>query len=124
MTSNDKLRDFSTASALPGQAHALEREVGLRVEAETLLAEEINKNAENDQLFRLFVESVRDYALFMLDPGGHVATWNIGAERIKGYRADEIIGRHFSIFYPEAEVRAGKCEFELEVARREDRFED
>ena len=60
----------------------------------------------------------------MLDPDGHVATWNAGAERIKGYEADEIIGKHFSTFYPAEDVAAGKCERELEVAAREGRFED
>ena len=74
--------------------------------------------------FRLLVESVKDYAIFMLDPGGHVATWNAGAERIKGYKADEIIGKHFSIFYPPEDVAAGKPERELEIAAREGRFED
>jgi PAS domain S-box-containing protein len=80
--------------------------------------------AKHEELFRLLVASVRDYAIFMLDAKGHVATWNLGAERIKGYRADEIIGRHFSAFYPEADVRAGKCELELEGAERDGRFED
>jgi PAS domain S-box-containing protein len=75
-------------------------------------------------LFRMLVESVEDYAIFILDATGHVQTWNTGAERIKGYRADEIIGRHFSTFYPEEDLRAGKCEMELEVAGREGRFED
>ena len=74
--------------------------------------------------FRLLVASVKDYAIFMLDPSGRVATWNAGAERIKGYRADEIIGQHFSRFYPPAEVLAGKPGHELEVAGREGRFED
>jgi PAS domain S-box-containing protein len=78
----------------------------------------------SDQLFRMLVSSVRDYAIFMLDPNGNVATWNLGAERIKGWTANEIIGRHFSAFYPEEDVRAGKCEMELEVAAREGRFED
>ncbi len=78
----------------------------------------------DDELFRLLVANVRDYAIFMLDPTGHVATWNIGAERIKRYRADDIIGRHFSVFYPDEDVRAGKCEMELEVAARDGRFED
>ena len=72
---------------------------------------------QSEERFRLLVESVRDYAIFMLDPGGKVATWNVGAERIKGYRADEIIGQHFSIFYPEEDVGAGKCEMELERRR-------
>ncbi|HEY5947039.1 MAG TPA: ATP-binding protein, partial [Kofleriaceae bacterium] len=90
------------------------------------------KRADDEQLGRLeaeeryrhLVESVRDYAIFMLDPTGHVATWNIGAERIKGYRADEIIGSHFSRFYPEADIKAGKCEHELRMAARDGRFED
>jgi PAS domain S-box-containing protein len=79
---------------------------------------------QSDERFRLLVESVKDYAIFMLDPSGRVATWNVGAERIKGYRADEIIGQHFSRFYAESDVRAGKCERELEIAAREGRFED
>jgi PAS domain S-box-containing protein len=82
------------------------------------------KGAEASQLFQLLVASVRDYAIFMLDPQGRVATWNAGAERLKGYTADEIIGRHFSTFYPEEEVRSGKCEMELEVAARDGRYED
>jgi PAS domain S-box-containing protein len=79
---------------------------------------------QSEERFRLLLESVKDYAIFMLDPNGCVATWNVGAERIKGYRADEIIGQHFSRFYPEADVRAGKCEYELERATREGRCED
>jgi hypothetical protein len=83
------------------------------------------KQAENErERFRQFVESVRDYAMFILDPAGRVATWNIGAERIKGYRADEIIGRHFSTFYSEADVRAGTCDLAFERATRDGRFED
>ena len=74
--------------------------------------------------FQLLVESVRDYAIFMLDPEGHVATWNAGAERIKGYGAGEIIGRHFSVFYPEERIAEGFPQYELEVAAREGRFED
>ena len=74
--------------------------------------------------FQLLVETVKDYAIFILDPEGHIATWNSGAERIKGYSAAEAIGKHFSIFYPRAEVAAGKCEAELVVASREGRFEE
>jgi hypothetical protein len=79
---------------------------------------------QDEQRFKLLVEGVKDYAIFMLDPFGNVASWNAGAERIKGYRADEIIGRHFSLFYPEEDIRGGKTEMELEVAAREGRFED
>ncbi|MFO0746241.1 MAG: PAS domain-containing sensor histidine kinase [Myxococcota bacterium] len=74
--------------------------------------------------FRLLVDSVKDYAIFILDATGHVSTWNPGAARIKGYTADDIIGRHFSIFYPAEDVAAGKCELELEAAARDGRFED
>jgi PAS domain S-box-containing protein len=74
--------------------------------------------------FRLIVEAVLDYAIFMLDPSGRVVTWNLGAQRIKGYKESEIVGKHFSVFYPESDVRAGKPEWELEVAQREGRFED
>jgi PAS domain S-box-containing protein len=77
-----------------------------------------------DERFRTLVESIKDYAIFMLDAGGNIATWNIGAQRIKGYAAHEIIGRHFSVFYPEADLRAGKTEYELQVAQRDGRFED
>ena len=79
---------------------------------------------EETRRFRLLVESVKDYAIFILDPGGHVRTWNVGAERIKGYRADEIIGKHFSIFYPPEDIAAHKTERELEIAIREGRFEE
>jgi len=79
---------------------------------------------ESEARFRLLVESVRDYAIFLLDPEGHVATWNAGAERIKGYRAEEIIGRHFSVFYPAERIAEGFPQYELEVAAREGRFED
>jgi PAS domain S-box-containing protein len=73
---------------------------------------------------RLLVESVVDYAIFMLDTEGRVATWNLGAEKIKGYRADEIVGQHFSTFYPREDVDAGKPKRELEVASSEGRLED
>lgn len=79
---------------------------------------------QSEEIFRLLVEGVRDYAIFMLDPGGHVATWNLGAERIKGYSAEEVIGQHFSLFYPEKEVARGWPEHELKVAATEGRFED
>lgn len=78
----------------------------------------------SDERLRLLVASVKDYAIFVLDPTGHVASWNPGAERLKGYKASEIIGQHFSRFYPEVDVRAGKCEMELTVAQQVGRFED
>ncbi|HET7035464.1 MAG TPA: ATP-binding protein [Thermomicrobiaceae bacterium] len=75
-------------------------------------------------LFRLLVESVIDYAIFLLDPTGNVRSWNAGARRIKGYTADEIIGKHFSIFYPPAEVRRGKPDYALRVAADEGRWDE
>jgi PAS domain S-box-containing protein len=77
-------------------------------------AEEALKQSEEG--FRLLVEGVKEYAIFALTPSGHVAGWNLGAERIKGYRADEIIGRHFSCFYSEKDIRNGKPEQELRRA--------
>ena len=78
----------------------------------------------NDERYRLFVDSIKDYAILMLDPTGHVLSWNPGAELLKGYHADEIIGKHFSIFYPREDVEHGKPEMELRVATNEGRFED
>lgn len=78
----------------------------------------------SDEQFRMLVLGVRDYAIFLLDPGGHVVTWNIGAERIKGYTADEIVGQHFSRFYTPEDLAAGKTELELEVAAREGKYEE
>jgi PAS domain S-box-containing protein len=75
-------------------------------------------------LFRRLVESVLDYAIFALDAGGHVVTWNEGARRIKGYEADEIIGKHVSVFYSPEEVAAGKPDAELVLASAEGRWED
>jgi PAS domain S-box-containing protein len=74
--------------------------------------------------FRRMVESIKDYAIFMLDSQGYVATWNPGAQRIKQYRAEEIIGQHFSRFYLREDVDAGKCEMELREAAEVGRFED
>src|SRR5579871_6579784 len=79
---------------------------------------------ESEERFRLMVESVQDYAIFMLDADGHVATWNLGAERMKGYRADEIIGRHFRTFYTEDAKAIRHPEHELEIAVREGRYEE
>ena len=77
-----------------------------------------------DEMFRLLVENVRDYAIFMLDPNGIVASWNAGAQHIKGYTRDEIVGKHFSTFYtPEAIARRWP-QHELAVAREQGRFED
>ncbi|RIQ18338.1 PAS domain S-box protein [Jiangella rhizosphaerae] len=77
--------------------------------------EELRRSEER---FRLLVEAVRDYAIFMLDPYGHVASWNAGAERIKGYTASEIIGQHFRVFYPGEKREEQHPEYELQQALR------
>jgi PAS domain S-box-containing protein len=77
---------------------------------------------ESEERFRLMVEGVKDYAIFMLDPGGCVTTWNDGAERIEGYREEEILGRHFSSFYPDEDVALGLPLEVLRAAVREGRY--
>ena len=79
---------------------------------------------ESEEFFRLLVENVGDYAIFMLDPQGRVASWNVGAERIKGYRADEIVGRHFSCFYTPEAIESNKPAAELQMAATEGRYEE
>jgi len=80
--------------------------------------------AQSEERFRLLVEGVIDYAIFMLDPQGHVLTWNTGAKRIEGYEANEIIGQHFSKFYPPEALQRHLPEHELQVAGTEGRLED
>jgi PAS domain S-box-containing protein len=88
---------------------------------ERKFAQEQLRKAE--QQFRLLVQGVTDYAIYMMDLEGHVSSWNAGAERIKGYRANEIIGTHFSRFFEESDRASGRPQNALEVARREGRFE-
>jgi PAS domain S-box-containing protein len=79
---------------------------------------------QSEERFRLLIQRVRDYAIFMLDTRGRVVSWNEGAERINGYTADEIMGRHFSAFYPAADVKAGKPKWELEAVERDGSYEE
>ena len=78
---------------------------------------------ENDPQFRILIEAVKDYAIFMLDPAGNVMTWNAGAERIQGYKAEEIIGKHFSCFYTDEDVEQEKPLRGLELAKANERYE-
>ena len=78
---------------------------------------------ESEQRFRMLVEGVRDYAIYMLNPDGTISNWNAGAEAIKGYRADEIIGQHFSRFYTEEDRAKGEPQRALETALREGKYE-
>ena len=83
-----------------------------------------DRTSKTEQQLQMLIESVRDYAIFLLDAQGHVVTWNQGAQRINGYTFDEIRGRHFSIFYPPEDIASGKPDMELRVAAQEGRFED
>ncbi|CAN7277229.1 PAS domain S-box protein [Variovorax sp. LjRoot84] len=78
----------------------------------------------SEERFRLMVDGVKDYAIFMLDPGGYIVSWNTGAKATKGYEAGEIIGRHFSVFYPPEVAATGFPDKELEIAREVGRYED
>jgi PAS domain S-box-containing protein len=95
----------------------LHEDIAARVRTERMLA-------DSERRFRLMVESVVDYAIFMLDAEGRVASWNAGAQRISGYEAHEIVGQHFSRFYPRDDVEREKPRWELEVAGSEGRFEE
>ena len=79
---------------------------------------------QSEERYRSLVEQVTDYGIFMLDEKGRIASWNEGARRIKGYNADEIIGKYFAIFYPEEDILNGKPAYELKVARAEGKFEE
>ena len=103
--------------ALEQANQALQHDIAVR----SKLEEEFKRSEEK---FRLMVEGIRDYAIFMLDPEGKVASWNAGAEKIKGYRAEEIIGQHFSRFYPQEAVDRNFPQQELQIATKHGRFED
>jgi PAS domain S-box-containing protein len=78
----------------------------------------------SEQRFKLLVEAVTDYAIFMLDPEGHIVSWNAGAQRIKGWTAAEIVGRHFRVFYPPERQAEGHPEYELAAAVRDGHYEE
>jgi PAS domain S-box-containing protein len=105
---NDELRPRGIAQ-LQQKAEVLDAKVSLR---------------ESEVRFHRLVEAVRDYAIFMLDTDGRIISWNSGAQHIKGYKASEIIGKHFSIFYSEEDLQDRKPQRELEIAAREGRLED
>lgn len=83
-----------------------------------------DKLRESEERFRLMIEGVKDYALIMLDTEGYITIWNEGAKRIKGYQSSEILGKHFTTFYSQADIDSGKPVFELKEAKRVGNFED
>ena len=84
----------------------------------------LTDSSNSPELFRLLVESIRDYAIFILDPEGRVLTWNPGAQAMKGYTRQEIVGKHFSKFYLPEAIQSGWPEHELQVAQKEGWFAD
>jgi PAS domain S-box-containing protein len=107
-------------SSLVEALHSARKRAETSAQEARLGQESLRRSEEH---FRTLVESVRDYAIFMLDPWGRVASWNTGAERLKGYRAEEIVGEHFSVFFTEEETRRGKPQQHLDEAAREGRSE-
>jgi PAS domain S-box-containing protein len=119
----DASEPASSSDAVPAPAEQLaEPAADTREPTPQERAQEIARRDE--ARFRLLVDGVTDYAIFMLDVDGYVVTWNAGAERCKGYKADEIIGRHVSVFDPDHGRGAGNTEHELAIALRDGRFED
>jgi diguanylate cyclase (GGDEF)-like protein/PAS domain S-box-containing protein len=108
--------------------HALERKLAFAVVDRVTVTHPVGASERDlvggEGLLGLLVAEVADYAIFILDPEGNVATWNVGAERLKGYRAEEIIGRQFSVFYPADDVADGKPQRELLIAGADGRLED
>ena len=112
-----ELRIKRTASDFAEAIKSLGDEIARREEIQDLLS-------ESQERFQLLVEGVKDHALFMLDPAGRVSSWTEAARRIEGYTAQEIIGRNFSCFYPEEDIRSGKPDRLLKTALTEGRVED
>jgi|GEM_PF-693579 len=90
----------------------------------TPLAGAESEGPQSDELFRQIVEAVKEYAIFMLNSRGNILTWNEGAERVKGYKGSEVIGKHFSIFYTKEALEKNHPQYELEVAKREGVYEE
>src|SRR5436305_1005615 len=79
---------------------------------------------DGERMFHLLMENVKDFAIFMLDPEGHIVSWNTGAERILGYKESEILGRPFSVIFTPEDLQRGRSEYELQMARETGRAED
>jgi PAS domain S-box-containing protein len=119
------IRDVTGRKRAEEEIRLLNKNLESRVEERTSQLEAtIGELRQSEERFRILVEGVSDYAIFMLGPDGRIVSWNEGAERIEGYEASEVIGKHFSIFYATEDVERGLPEEELRVAAAEGRFEE
>ena len=126
------IRDVTGRKRAEETVRQLNKDLENRVEERTSQLEatiaELESNQQelrhSEEVFRLLVEGVRDYAIFMLGPDGRVVSWNEGAERIQGYEVSEAVGEHFSVFYTDEDVERGLPGEELRVAAIEGRFEE
>jgi PAS domain S-box-containing protein len=116
--------EITDRKTLEARLLALNETLEARVAERTQeLAASVTKLEETEHRFRMLVEGVTDYAIFMLDPSGNIVNWNLGAERIKGYKSDEIIGQHYSVFYTEEDRRRGLPEKAIATAARTGKYE-
>jgi len=117
------LMDFSQKVTVTGKRDELDAiAVGLNTVSEELETQ-IRELKESEKKFRLIMENVKDYAIIMLDADGYIKSWNLGAERLKGYKENEILGKHFSVFYTEEEILRKEPERNLKITRKEGRHE-
>jgi len=127
-----KIRDVTERKRAEEAVRQLNKDLEKRIEERTSQLEasiaELESNQQelrhSEEIFRLLVEGVKDYAVFMLGPDGRIVSWNEGAERIQGYEVSEVVGEHFSVFYTEEDVERGLLGEELRVAAIEGRFEE
>src|SRR5919106_3364820 len=126
------IRDVTERKRAEGAVRQLNKDLEKRVEERTSQLEasiaELESNQQelrhSEEIFRLLVEGVREYAIFMLGPDGRIVSWNEGAERIQGYEVSEVVGEHFSVSYTEEDIERGLPGEELRVAAIEGRFEE
>jgi PAS domain S-box-containing protein len=126
------IRDVTERKAAEQAVLQLNKDLESRVEERTSQLEasiaQLQSNQEklrhSEERFRLLVEGVREYAIFMLGPDGRIVSWNEGAERIQGYKASEAVGEHFSVFYAEDDIDGGLPEEALRIAAIEGRFQE